>query len=80
MTTTVTEQEANQRFPELLARVRAGEEAVIVSPSGAPVARLVPIIAEKQRRQVPLHVAQEIVVAPDFDDPLPDEIVDEFYQ
>ena len=69
--------EAKTHFSRLLQRVASGEE-VTIARAGVPVARLVPIEAKKKTR--PLGFARgEVWVADDFDAPLPDEILKEFY-
>jgi antitoxin (DNA-binding transcriptional repressor) of toxin-antitoxin stability system len=58
----------------LLRRVIAGEEIAIVK-AGRPVAKLVPYVRTEAER-VPGRHAGQIRIAPDFDAPLTDEIVD----
>lgn len=78
MSVTVTPLEAQSRFAELLARVRDGEaEEVIIAEEGVPVARLTPLPKAPPRR-VPGMDAGKVVIAPDFDAPLPDELLDAF--
>ena len=67
--------EAKTHFSRLLKRVAAGEE-VIIANAGKPVARLVPFAATGNR---PLGLdAGRGYIAPDFDAPLPDEILADF--
>lgn len=80
MATTVTQREATERFPELLEQVVARDEEVIIAQDGMPVARIVGIPHPKRGRRLPGGGAGEIIIAPGFDDPLPDSVVDEFYQ
>jgi prevent-host-death family protein len=68
--------EAKTHFSKLLARVNEGEE-VIIAKSGMPIARLVPI-KEQQKRRIPGSAKGKIVVAPDFNDPLPEQVLEEF--
>lgn len=68
--------EAKTHFSRLLARVKEGEE-IIIAKAGAPVARLVPV-AERPARRVPGSAKGKVTIAPDFDDPLPEEILKEF--
>ena len=68
--------EAKTNLSKLLARVTAGEE-VIITNAGTPVARLVAIAPKKKPRKLG-NAAGKIHIAPDFDDPLPDEILAEF--
>lgn len=68
--------EAKTIFSKLLERVKEGEE-IIIAKAGVPVARLVPITGHPVRR-VPGSAKGKITVAPDFEDPLPDEIIEVF--
>ena len=70
--------EAKTHLSKLVERVLDGEE-VIIARAGTPVARLVPIVEQRQRR-VPGSAAGQIVIAPDFDAPLPDDLLDAFEQ
>lgn len=77
-TMTVNVHEAKTHFSKLLARVSAGEE-IVIAKAGKPVARLVPV-NEKPLDRVPGSAKGKVWMAPDFDAPLPDEIVDLFYK
>jgi prevent-host-death family protein len=69
--------EAKTHFSRLLQRVAAGEE-ITIARAGVPVARLVPIAQRENRR--PLGFARgEVWVADDFDAPLPDDLLKQFY-
>jgi prevent-host-death family protein len=69
--------EAKTHFSRLLQRVASGEE-VTIARAGVPIARLVPIESKKKTR--PLGFARgEVWVADDFDAPLPDDLLKEFY-
>jgi prevent-host-death family protein len=69
--------EAKTHFSRLLQRVASGEE-ITIARAGVPVARLVPIASEKKER--PLGFARgEVWIADDFDAPLPDDLLAEFY-
>ncbi len=76
MTTTVSVHEAKTHFSKLLERVRQGEE-IIIAEAGKPVARLSPLGPGVARR-VPGSAQGKIVVAEDFDAPLPDDVLDSF--
>ena len=76
MTLTVNIHEAKTHLSRLLTRVTSGEE-VIIAKAGKPVARLVPI-KEKRAHREPGSAAGKIVVLPDFDAPLPDDIIRAF--
>jgi len=65
--------EAKTRLSELLLRVAAGEEIVIVR-AGKPVAKLVPIVA-RERRVIGTDRGR-FQVPPDFDAPLDDAVPD----
>ena len=66
--------EAKTHFSSLLDRVAQGEE-VIIAKSGRPVAKLVRLAAEPRK---PGRLKGRIRVSPDFDEPLPDEILSVF--
>ena len=62
---------------ELLRRVEAGEFFVITRNS-QPIAEVVPFVDANKKRPAGLCEGQ-FVVPDDFDDPLPEEILREFY-
>ncbi len=74
MTTTVNVHEAKTHLSKLLARVRVGEE-VIIAKAGKPIARLVPVEARPERR-VAGSAAGKVAIMPDFDAPLPDDMLE----
>ncbi len=74
--TTVNVHEAKTHFSRLLARVALGEE-IIIAKANRPVAKLVPIAEAPVARQ-PGSAKGEIWIAPDFDAPLPDDIIADF--
>ena len=78
MAKTVNVHEARTHLSKLLARVSLGEE-IIIAEAGKPVARLSPIEAKPARR-APGSAKGKIWMASDFDTPLPDEILNEFYK
>ena len=68
--------EAKTHLSKLLKRVVTGEE-VIIAKSGHPIARLLPyeeVLAERQ----PGSAKGKIIIAEDFNAPLPDELLDAF--
>lgn len=67
--------EAKTNFSRLLRRVAGGEE-VLITRGGAPVARLVPV--QNRRRRVLGRDTGRIVIADDFDAPLPAEVLADF--
>jgi prevent-host-death family protein len=70
--------EAKTHLSKLVERVLDGEE-VIIARAGTPVARLVPIV-EQRKQRVPGSATSQIVIAPDFDAPLPDDLLETFEQ
>lgn len=70
MKTKVNVHEAKTQFSKLLQRVMNGER-IIIAKAGKPVAVLSPIKEAPERRQ-PGNDAGKVVIAPDFDAPLPD--------
>jgi len=66
--------EAKTRLSELVDRAAEGEE-IVIAKAGRPVARLVPL---RVRERQPGRGAGKIIIPPDFDDPLPDDILDAF--
>ena len=73
--TQVNVQEAKTQLSRLLAQVAAGEE-VVIAKAGKPVARLVPM--ETSRRRVLGQDKGLFEVPDDFDDPLPEEVLESF--
>jgi prevent-host-death family protein len=73
---TVGVHEAKTTLSELLRRVAAGEE-VTITRSGDPIARIVPV-----QRKSPRVLGQDralFEVPDDFNDPLPADVLAEFY-
>jgi prevent-host-death family protein len=68
--------EAKTHLSRLLADVERGEE-VVITRAGAPVAKLVPFRGDRVRR-TPGALRGQIWIAPDFDDPLPEDILKAF--
>lgn len=68
--------EAKTHFSKLIEKVLRGEE-VVIAKGGRPVARLVPIQPAKQPRR-PGSAKGHVTVAPDFDAPLPEELLRSF--
>ncbi len=67
--------QAKTHLSRLIERVRAGEE-VVIAKGGEPVARLVPFPRRQPRRLGTLK--GRIWVAPDFNAPLPQDVVAAF--
>ena len=68
--------EAKTHLSKLLQQVEAGEE-VVICRAGKPVARLVPVAPVKPR--VLGGDEGKVRIAPDFDAPLPDDLLERFY-
>jgi prevent-host-death family protein len=65
--------EAKTHFSRLIERVLLGEE-IVIAKAGRPVAKLVPIAPEARDRR-PGSARGAFVVPPDFDAPLPDDVI-----
>lgn len=63
-------------FGELLHRVFSGEE-VILSQGGTPVARILPF-SEQSLPRIPGLDRGKVVIASDFNSPLPEDILKDF--
>ena len=70
--TTYNLYDAKTRLSELVDRASAGEE-IVIAKNGRPLARLVPIPAEKPNR-VPGGWEGMVWIADDFDEPLAAEV------
>ena len=68
--------EAKTHFSQFLDRVMNGEE-IIIAKAGKPVARLLPI-SEKPLQRTPGSAAGQVWIAPDFDAPLPEDVLKDF--
>ena len=68
--------DAKTHFSRLIERVLLGEE-VVIAKAGKPVAKLVPITPDAVDRS-PGSARGAFVVPPDFDEPLPDEVLAEW--
>jgi prevent-host-death family protein len=66
--------DAKTHLSRLLDRVAQGEE-IIIAKSGRPVAKLVRVAVEPRK---PGRLKGRIRISPDFDEPLPDEILAAF--
>ena len=73
MAKTVNLYEAKTHLSELVERAARGEE-VIIAKAGQPKARLVPLGRSAQWRK-PGAWKGRLVIGPDFDAPLPDEVL-----
>jgi len=67
--------EAKTHFSKLINAVQHGE-SIVIAMAGKPVAELIPI-QEKSKRYFGV-LKGKIEVAPDFDEPLPDDVISDF--
>ena len=75
---TVNVHAAKTHFSKLVDRAAAGEE-IIIAKAGKPVAKLVPLtpLHDRPKRRLGA-LAGVAVIPPDFDAPLPDDVIDIF--
>jgi prevent-host-death family protein len=77
MPATVNIHAAKTHFSRLVERAAEGEE-IIIARAGKPMARLGPLRALSKPRR-PGMMRGRIVIAKDFDAPLPKRLLDDFY-
>ncbi|MGH6943804.1 MAG: type II toxin-antitoxin system Phd/YefM family antitoxin [Geminicoccaceae bacterium] len=75
---TVSVYEARAALSRLIERALAGEE-IIITRRGKPVVELRPCSGDRPRRK-PGALKGKFVVPDSFFDPLPDDILDAFYE
>lgn len=68
--------DAKAQLSRLIERAAAGEE-IVIAKAGKPRAKLVPLAPKAEPRK-PGRLKGKFVVADDFDDPLPDDVLDSF--
>jgi len=73
---TVNVHAAKTQLSRLVDDAAKGEE-IIIAKAGKPVARLMPLAEPRPKRRLGV-LAGKLRVSDDFDDPLPDEMLDEF--
>jgi prevent-host-death family protein len=73
---TVNLYDAKTNLSNLVERAARGEE-IVIAKAGRPLARLVPLARRTTPRPLGL-LAGQVIVGPDFDDPLPDDIMAAF--
>ena len=73
MDSQVNNHEAKSKLSELIDQAIVGEE-VVISKSGKPIAKLVPL-EEPIRNRKPGSAKGKLVIADDFDAPLPDDVL-----
>lgn len=76
MSEVVNVHEAKTHLSRLLDRVQGGEE-IVIAKAGRPVARLV-AVTEQSGRRTPGSAKGLISLSPDFDEPLPEEMLEAF--
>lgn len=76
MGTIVNVHEAKTHLSRLLERVQGGEE-IVIAKSGKPVARLI-AVTERPLRRTPGSARGMVTVGPDFDEPLPEDVLETF--
>ena len=69
---------ARAEFSRLIERALAGEE-IVITKRGKPAVRLVPVAQDQPKRR-PGALEGKLTVPESFFDPLPDEIIDAFYE
>ena len=69
--------EIEQNLPAYLQRVEAGETIVIVK-AGRAIAEIKPVVSTSKRLRPFGLCAGEFIVPDDFDEPLPENIIQEF--
>jgi prevent-host-death family protein len=74
--TTINIHQAKTHLSRILDRVAAGEE-VVIARAGKPIARLVPIAPRRKARSAGSY-AGRIHIGSEFDDPLPDDLLQSF--
>ena len=75
MSITVNVSEVTAKFSELLSQVLLGEE-VVIAQKGIPVARLV--VTDTALPRIPGLDKGKVIIAPDFDESLPEDILNDF--
>ena len=75
---TVNIHEAKTNLSKLLAMVEHGE-TITIAKAGRPIATIQPIVATKKPKRTFGSMKGQILVADNFDAPLPDDLLAEFY-
>jgi prevent-host-death family protein len=76
MPRTVNLYEAKTQLSDLVERAARGEE-IVIAKAGQPKARLVPLAPARHARKPGIWKGR-VTIAPDFDAPLPDDLIDAF--
>ena len=77
MTITVNIHAAKTQLSRLLEQVEDGEE-IVIARAGKPIARIVPLVTSRPKRKLGILEGQ-YTGADNIDDPLPDDLLEEFY-
>lgn len=79
MAKTLNIYEAKTQLSSLVEEAAQGEE-IVIAKAGKPMAKLVPLESKPRTpRKFGQNVMKITYVAPDFDAPLPEEILNDFY-
>lgn len=78
MTIIVNIHAAKTQLSRLLEQVEEGEE-IVIARAGKPIARIVPLVPTRPKRRLGILEGQ-YTVADNIDDPLPDDLLEEFYK
>jgi prevent-host-death family protein len=78
VTITVNIHAAKTQLSRLLEQVEEGEE-IVIARAGKPIARIVPLVPTRPKRRLGILEGQ-YTVADNIDDPLPDDLLEEFYK
>lgn len=71
--------EAKTHLSALVEQAARGEE-IVIAKAGKPMAKLVPLESKlREPRKFGQKVIKITYIAPDFDAPLPEEIIKDFY-
>jgi antitoxin (DNA-binding transcriptional repressor) of toxin-antitoxin stability system len=68
--------ETTAQLARMIERVQAGEE-ILLAQGGVPIARIVPIQAASPAR-IPGQDRGHVTIAPDFNAPLPEDLLNDF--
>ncbi len=68
--------DAKTHLSKLLKKVQSGEE-IVIAKSGKPVARLIPFCSKTIKRS-PGTAIGKVFIADDFNEPLPEKILEDF--
>jgi prevent-host-death family protein len=78
MAKTLNIYEAKTHLSALVEKAAQGEE-IVIAKAGKPMAKLVPLEKQALAPRVPGQKVLKITyIAPDFDDPLPEDVLHEF--